>query len=94
MEEEIQRVRIPKGNEVFGLVEAKLGGNKVRVRCQDNKIRICRIPGRLKKRMWVNIGDSIIVELWSVQPDERGDVILKYSKAQAEWLRKRGILKL
>jgi len=94
MEEEIQRVRIPKGNEIFGLVEAKLGGNKVRVRCQDNKIRICRIPGRLKKRMWVNIGDSIIVELWSVQPDERGDVILKYSKAQAEWLRKRGILKL
>ena len=94
VEEVIERVRIPKGKETFGLIETKLGGNKVRVICQDGKTRICRIPGRLKRRLWVNPGDIVIVEPWEIQGDERGDVIWKYSNAQVDWLRKKGYLKL
>jgi len=92
--EEVIRVRMPKGKEVFGLVESILGGNKLNVRCQDEKIRICRIPGRLKKRMWIKVGDVVIVEPWDIQGDERGDVIWKYTTAQVSWLRKKGVLKL
>ena len=43
------RVRLPKGNEVFGIVEQRLGASRMRVKCLDGKTRICRIPGRLKR---------------------------------------------
>ncbi|MCD6092505.1 MAG: translation initiation factor eIF-1A [Candidatus Aenigmarchaeota archaeon] len=92
--EEVQRVRIPKGREVLGIVEARLGGNKLRVRCQDNKTRICRIPGRFKRHLWIGVNDVIIVEPWEIHGDERGDAIWKYSKVQENWLRKNNILKL
>lgn len=94
VEEVVERVRLPKENETFGLVESKLGGNKLRVICQDGRTRICRIPGRLKRKLWVNVGDIVLVEPWEIQGDERGDVIWKYSNAQVLWLRKRKYLKL
>jgi len=93
-EEQIQRVRMPKGREVFGVVESLLGANKLRVRCQDNKIRVCRIPGRLKKKVWMRENDVILVEPWEIQGDKNGDAIWKFTPTQAEWLRRRGILKL
>ncbi|MCD6381855.1 MAG: translation initiation factor eIF-1A [Candidatus Aenigmarchaeota archaeon] len=94
MEEIVERVKIPKGNQTFGLVESKLGGNKFRVTCQDGKSRICRVPGRLRRRLWLNPGNIVIVEPWEIQGDEKGDIIHKYSNAQIEWLRKKGYLNL
>jgi translation initiation factor 1A len=94
MTEEVVRVRIPKGRELLAIVEARLGSNKLRVFCQDEKVRIGRIPGRLRKRMWIREGDVVIVEPWEIQGNERGDVIWKYTKAQTKWLRKNGYLKI
>ncbi len=94
MEEQIQRVRTPRGKEVLGIIESLLGANKLRVRCQDDKIRICRIPGKLRKRVWMRENDVIIVEPWEIQGEKFGDAIWKYTPAQAEWLRRKGILKL
>jgi translation initiation factor 1A len=92
--DEVQRVRLPRGNEVLAIVESRLGGNKLGVRCQDGKSRIGRIPGRFKKRMWIKVGDVVLVEKWEIQGNERGDVIWQYTKAQQEWLRKNNILKI
>jgi len=88
------RVRMPRGKEVLGVIEAMLGVNKIRVRCQDNKVRIVRIPGRLRKSMWMKENDVVLVEPWSIQGDKSGDVIWKYSPTEASWLRRRGILKI
>ncbi|MBI5061471.1 MAG: translation initiation factor eIF-1A [Candidatus Aenigmarchaeota archaeon] len=88
------RVRTPRQGEVLGVVEGMLGANKLRVRCQDDKIRICRIPGRLRKRVWVKEGDVILVEIWQIQGDKFGDVAWKYTPTQVLWLRKRNILTL
>lgn len=94
MDEQVFRVRTPKGGEVLGIVEAMLGTNKLHVRCQDNKIRICRIPGRMRKRVWMKEGDAVLVEPWSIQGDKSGDVIWRYNPTEAGWLRRKGILKL
>ena len=56
---EIARIRVPKEGEVLGIVELMLGGDKMRVRCDDGKVRICRIPGKLRKRVWIRVGDLI-----------------------------------
>ena len=38
--EEIVRVRIPRNKEVLGILEQRLGGSRMRVRCLDGKTRI------------------------------------------------------
>ena len=91
-EEKIIRVRLPKGEEVIGIIEQRLGGNKMFVNCLDGKKRNCRVPGRLKRALWLRPGDVVIIEPWELDKD-RGDVIFKYRTNQIEWLKGKGYLK-
>jgi translation initiation factor 1A len=93
IEEEISKIRIPKENEVLGVVEQMLGGDKMRVKCEDGATRIVRIPGRLRKRVWIRPGDLILVEPWKVQSNERGDAVYKYTSTQVYWLKRKGLIK-
>ena len=92
--EEFTRVRIPRksDDEILGIVESLLGANKLRVRCMDGMVRVTRIPGKFKKKLWVREGDVIIVVPWSFQ-NEKADVIWKYSGPQVSWLERKGFLK-
>ena len=90
---EFIRVKFPRGNQIIGLVEQRLGGSRMRVRCLDAKTRICRIPGRLKRRLWIREGDVILVEPWEISGDTKGDVIYKYRPNQVKILEKRDMLK-
>jgi translation initiation factor 1A len=92
-EEEIRRVKLPRGNETMGLLLARLGGSRCRVQCMDGKERICRIPGRLKRSLWVRENNIVIVEPWEFGGDEKGDIIFKYRQPQEKFLRKNGYLK-
>jgi len=92
-EVEVARIRTPRQGEVFGLVEMMLGADKIRARCDDGNVRVCRIPGRLRKRVWIKAGDLILVEPWKVQTNERGDVIFRYTFTQVSWLRRKGFVK-
>ncbi len=87
------RVRFPSGKQVIGYVEQLVGGKRMYVECSDGKRRLCRVPGRLKRRLWVREGDYVIVEPWEIQGDEKGDIIWKYKSVQVEILRKKGYLK-
>ena len=89
--EQVTRVRLPKGREVIGIIEQRLGGNKMMVRCLDGKTRNCRVPGRLKRKLWLRPEDVVIIELWELD-ENKGDVILKYRKNQIEWLKKKKYL--
>lgn len=90
--EEFVRVKLPKDNEVFGILESRLGSSRSRVICSDGKIRICRIPGRLKKSLWVRPEDILIIKPWEFEGDQKGDIIYKYRPSQVNWLRKKGYL--
>ncbi|MEK6812678.1 MAG: translation initiation factor eIF-1A [Nanoarchaeota archaeon] len=92
-QEEIKRVKLPRGNQVFGILDQRLGGSRTRVRCLDGKTRICRIPGRLKRKLWVREGDLVLVEPWEFSGDEKGDILFKYKPIQIEYLKKKGLLK-
>ena len=90
---EISRVRLPRGNQVFGLLDQRLGASRMRVKCLDGKTRICRVPGRLKRRLWVREGDLLLVEPWEFEGDKKGDVVFKYRPSQVDWLKRKGYLK-
>lgn len=93
IQEEITRIRLPRGREVIGILDQRLGGSRNKVRCLDGKVRICRIPGRLKRRLWVREGDILIAEPWEFSGDDKGDIIYKYTNAQVAHLRNKGHLK-
>ncbi|MCF7872227.1 translation initiation factor eIF-1A [Candidatus Woesearchaeota archaeon] len=90
--EEIERVRLPRGDEVLGVLDSRLGASRCDVRCMDGKTRNCRIPGRLKRRLWVREGDIVLVQPWEFGGDEKGDIIFKYRPSQVSWLQKKGYL--
>ena len=93
IQEEIRRVKLPRGDQAIGIVQQRLGGSRMRVVCLDGKTRICRIPGRLKRRLWVREGDIMLVQPWEFSGDEKGDIIFKYRRSQVDWLKKKGYLK-
>lgn len=90
---ELRRVKLPRGKETLGIVEQRVGGSRMKVRCLDGKERVCRIPGRLKRRLWVREGDIILVEPWELCGDGKGDVIFKYRPIQVKFLKREGYLK-
>ena len=90
-EQKVGRVKLPEENQVIGIIEMRLGGNKMQVHCLDGKVRKCRVPGRLKRRLWLRPNDVVIVELWELDKS-RGDIIFKYKPAQVEWLKEHGYL--
>lgn len=92
-EEEIARTRLPKEGELLGIVELMLGSDKLRVPCSDGKERIVRIPGKMRKRVWIRVGDLILIQPWKVMSDRRADVIWRYTNTQAKWLEKKGYSK-
>jgi translation initiation factor 1A len=92
-EENIIRVRMPRKGEVLGVVTATLGSGRFEVRCDDGFLRICRIPGKMRRRVRIRPGYIVLIQPWSVQTNERGDVIWVYNKNQSDWLKEKGIVK-
>jgi len=90
---EFVRVKLPRGREVLGIIEQRVGGTRMIVKCIDGKSRNCRVPGRLRRRLWLREGDVVIIEPWEFD-DEKGDVLFKYNPTQIDWLKRKGYLKI
>jgi translation initiation factor 1A len=88
----ITRVRLPQGREVMGIVEQRVGGSRMIVKCFDGISRNCRVPGRLRRSLWLREGDLVIIEPWEFD-NEKGDILFKYNPSQVDWMKRRGYLK-
>eukprot|EP00048_Salpingoeca_helianthica_P014719 m.223183 g.223183 ORF g.223183 m.223183 type:complete len:151 (+) comp16194_c0_seq1:69-521(+) len=70
----------------YGQVTKMLGNGHIEVLCIDGVARLCHIRGKLRKKVWINQGDIVLVGLRDYQ-DGKGDVILKYTADEARNLR-------
>jgi len=93
-EEEIRDMVLPVANDVLCVTVRLLGFDRLMVKCQDGNERLCRIRGKMKRRVWIREGDVVLVSPWDFQSDKRGDVIWRYTRGQAEWLRRNGYLSI
>ncbi|MBI4394439.1 MAG: translation initiation factor eIF-1A [Euryarchaeota archaeon] len=80
-----------KQGQLFGIADQLLGGSRLKVMCEDGKARMCRIPGKMKRRMWIREGDLVIVKPWSFQ-DEKADIVWRYTKTQGAYLSRKGMI--
>ncbi len=92
--EDYNTIKLPAGNDVIGIAKKMLGFDRIMVSCQDGYERLCRIRGKMKRRMWIRVGDIVLVSPWDVQSNERGDIIWRYTRNQADVLRRKGYLKI
>ena len=93
-EENVGRMRTPRKEDLeqFAIVLQLMGGDQVKALCEDGEERQIRIPGKLKKRVWLRENDIIIIKLWDFQLS-KGDVVWRYLGNQVEWLKRKGLLK-
>ena len=93
-ETDFQSMVLPATTDVLGVAVRMLGFDRILVKCQDGHERMCRIRGKIKRRVWIREGDIVLVSPWDFQSDSRGDIIWRYTRGQADWLRKKGYLTL
>jgi len=85
------RVRYPKGEEFIGMVEKRLGGSRMNVRSVDGRDIMARVPGRVKKFLWIREGDIVLLTPWEFDKN-KADLIYKYKPNERKALEKKGIL--
>jgi translation initiation factor 1A len=73
--------------QAYGLVVRMLGGCRAEVACHDGKTRMGTIRGNMRKRVYINTGDCVLVGLRDYQ-DTRCDIIHKYTAHEFRELKK------
>ena len=73
----------------YAQVTKMLGNGRLEAMCFDGQKRLCHIRGKLRKKVWINQSDIILVGLRDYQ-DAKADVILKYSSDEARNLKSYG----
>lgn len=93
VEEKQAEIPLPNPQEhsiICGVIR-HLGGDFLLVKCMDGLDRKARIPGKLRKKVWIVEGDIVLVGLWSHGSD-KGDVIHRYSRSEIHKLVEQGII--
>lgn len=89
-EEKHELVAKEDGQE-YAKVVKMLGNGRLTAQCYDGKDRLCHIRGKMRKKVWINQGDIVLIGLREYQ-DGKADVILKYSPDEARRLKALGEL--
>jgi translation initiation factor 1A len=80
--QEYAQVVNPKGNGRFELLC-----------CDGGKERMGTVCGQMRKRVWINRGDLVLISKWEGMTDDtKCSIILKYSEDEARRLQKEGEL--
>ncbi|GAA5941097.1 hypothetical protein JCM21900_000192 [Sporobolomyces salmonicolor] len=75
----------------YAQVVKMLGNGRVEAMCFDGEKRLAHIRGKMRKKVWINQGDIILLSLRDFQ-DDKADVIQKYTADEARNLKAYGEL--
>jgi translation initiation factor 1A len=91
-EAHLKELVLPEQGELLGRVQKVSGGNQVLVQCTDGEVRLCRIRGKMKRRMWIREGDIVLISPWDFD-HKRADIVWRYIKDHADWLENNGYMR-
>lgn len=78
-------------SQEYAQVVKMLGNGRLEALCFDGEKRLAHIRGKLRKKVWINNGDIILLSLREFE-DGKADVIQKYSPDEARALKQYGEL--
>ena len=65
----VKNLEIPESNETIGQVTKVKGNGRFDIRCIDGVERSGILRGTMRKRVWVNRLDLLLVEPWAFETD-------------------------
>lgn len=71
-------------DEFYGRVIKNLGNLNMNVYCNDNIVRICKVRGSMRKRVWINVGDLVIVSLRNFENEDEKKFMTPEEKRQID----------
>eukprot|EP00440_Ansanella_granifera_P030291 gb/GFBE01032912.1/.p1 GENE.gb/GFBE01032912.1/~~gb/GFBE01032912.1/.p1 ORF type:complete len:143 (+),score=58.63 gb/GFBE01032912.1/:1-429(+) len=86
-----KELEFKEDGQEYGQITRMLGNGRCDVTCFDGIKRLCHIRGKMRKKVWCNQGDIVLVSLRDFQ-DEKGDIITKYTADEARNLKAYGEL--
>jgi len=90
-EKEKRELVFKEDGQEYAQVTKMLGNGRLEAMCFDGTKRLCHIRGKLRKKVWINTSDIILIGLRDYQ-DAKADVILKYTPDEARNLKAYGEL--
>ena len=84
-----RELTIKEEGEEYAQVIRLIGDSRLEVQCSDGVKRGAHIRGTLRKKVFINIGDIILVAIREFE-QEKCDVILKYKDDEIRKLKKAG----
>ncbi len=61
-----------------------LGNGWLEANCCDGTKRLCHIRGAFRKKVWITVGDLVLLGLRDFQ-DGKADIILKYTPDESRY---------
>ena len=72
-------------NESYALVKGAKGNGRFDIETSDGVTKLAILPGKHRKRMWINAGNIVLVSVWDFQED-KCSIIHKYSEEHVQKL--------
>ena len=86
---ELDHLSFREEGQQYAHVIRNLGGCNLEVFCYDGTTRIAHIRGKMRKRQWIKVGDTVLVGTRDYQ-DSKCDVIYKYKSEEVSRLKRYG----
>ena len=84
-----KKLEVPEKSETIGQVTKVKGNGRFDVRCIDGVTRSGILRGTMRKRVWVNRLDLLLVQPWDFETD-KCSILHKYNDDEYEKLKKGG----
>ena len=79
----------PKEDQEYGKVIGALGNGRFQIECFDGKSRLGILAGNMRKRVWVNNDDIVLISRWEFLTDsDKCSIVHKYDSDEVSKLQK------
>jgi translation initiation factor 1A len=84
---------LPDPNEgtMLCVVQRIVGAGFTEVVCTDNDTYMARIPGKMRRKVWIKEGDVILFLPWGTR-DKKGEIVYRYEKDEVKRLIDMGLI--
>ena len=81
----------PKEDQEYGKVIGALGNGRFQIECFDGKSRLGILAGNMRKRVWVNNDDIVLISRWEfLTVSDKCCIVHKYDSDEVSKLKKEG----
>ena len=81
----------PKESQEYAKVTKVNGNRRFSLKCFDGIDRLGICAGNIKKRVWINLGDIVLISKWEFQTDDRKcHIVHKYEEDEVKILKSEG----